>query len=229
MPTAFDTASPEACFAGIADAARELGFEYCVHGLRFPLPITRPRTLYFSNYPPEWTQRYQEQGYLQIDPVVAHGMRSSAPVIWSDALFAATPQLWAEAQAHGLRVGWAQSRRDPEGTYSMLVLARGAPLLTTEELQARGAHMEALVHASHAAMKACCPDPEIDPPPARLSERELEVLRWTAEGKTASEVAQILAISERTVNFHVNCAVAKLEVSNKTAAAVRAAVLGLLW
>jgi LuxR family transcriptional regulator len=41
-------------------------------------------------------------------------------------------------------------------------------------------------------------------------------------------VADILRIAERTVNFHINNAVVKLNANNKTAAAIRAAVLGLL-
>ncbi|GAB3353599.1 helix-turn-helix domain-containing protein [Lysobacter tyrosinilyticus] len=61
-----------------------------------------------------------------------------------------------------------------------------------------------------------------------LSAREVEVLRWTAEGKTASEISQIVNISERTVNFHINNAMMKLDAANKTAAVVRAVVLGLL-
>jgi LuxR family transcriptional regulator, quorum-sensing system regulator SolR len=62
-----------------------------------------------------------------------------------------------------------------------------------------------------------------------LSDREIDVLRWTAEGKTSAEIATILDISERTVNFHVNSVVAKLGATNKTSAAVRAAMLGLIW
>jgi len=58
--------------------------------------------------------------------------------------------------------------------------------------------------------------------------REKEVLRWTAEGKTAYEIGQILQVSERTVNFHINNVVNKLGASNKTQAAVKAATLGML-
>ena len=56
-----------------------------------------------------------------------------------------------------------------------------------------------------------------------LTEREIDVLRWTADGKTSAEIAEIMCISERTVNFHVNNVVAKLGACNKTSAAVRAA------
>lgn len=49
-----------------------------------------------------------------------------------------------------------------------------------------------------------------------------------ADGKTSGEAATILALSERTVNFHVSNAMTKLGAVNKTAAVVKAAVLGLL-
>ena len=54
------------------------------------------------------------------------------------------------------------------------------------------------------------------------------MLKWTADGKTSSDIAQILAISVDTVNFHVRNATAKLGAANKTAAVVRAAMLGWL-
>ena len=61
-----------------------------------------------------------------------------------------------------------------------------------------------------------------------LTDREIEVLRWTADGKTASEIADILNISERTANFHIANAITKLNAPNKTAAVVRAGMLGML-
>lgn len=60
-----------------------------------------------------------------------------------------------------------------------------------------------------------------------LSEREIEVLRWSAIGKTAEEVAEILHLSESTVNFHARNTIVKLGVQNKVAAIARAAQLGL--
>lgn len=63
---------------------------------------------------------------------------------------------------------------------------------------------------------------------AKLTVREIEVLRWTADGKTSSEVGEIMHISERTVNFHVTNTLLKLGAANKTGAAIKAAILGLL-
>ena len=49
-----------------------------------------------------------------------------------------------------------------------------------------------------------------------------------ADGKTSGEAATILGLSERTVNFHVANVLVKLSAVNKTAAVVKAALLGLL-
>jgi len=64
--------------------------------------------------------------------------------------------------------------------------------------------------------------------PVHLSVREIAVIRWTAMGKTAAEIAMILNVTERTVKFHISNATKKLDASNKTAAAVRATAVGLI-
>jgi DNA-binding NarL/FixJ family response regulator len=64
--------------------------------------------------------------------------------------------------------------------------------------------------------------------PKQLSEREYEVLRLLAQGKTNPEIAQELTISVGTVKIHVEHILAKLRVSDRTQAAVRASELGLL-
>ncbi|NBB13320.1 LuxR family transcriptional regulator [Pseudomonas sp. SLFW] len=60
-----------------------------------------------------------------------------------------------------------------------------------------------------------------------LTLREIEVLKWSAEGKTAAEVAMILDVKIRTVNFHIGSAIRKMGVSNKTSAVVQAALHGV--
>jgi DNA-binding NarL/FixJ family response regulator len=61
-----------------------------------------------------------------------------------------------------------------------------------------------------------------------LTGRELEVLRLLANGLTNQEIAQSLVISAGTVKHHVRHIIAKLGVSDRTQAAVRAVELGLL-
>ncbi|MGX2030057.1 autoinducer binding domain-containing protein [Methylocaldum gracile] len=216
-------------FEVLASFARELGFDYCAYGLRMPFPFSQPKTMMFNNYPFEWQTRYREKNYLGVDPTVRHGLRSHLPITWSENLFAAANELWDDARSFGLRFGWAQSSRDANGVMGMLTLARSCEPLSEVELQNKELKMVWLTQIAHLGMSRCLTPKLIPAVGARLSERELEVLRWTAEGKTSGEISYILNISERTVNFHVSNAMAKLNAANKTAAVILAAVFGLLY
>lgn len=62
----------------------------------------------------------------------------------------------------------------------------------------------------------------------RLTEREVQVLTWVARGKSSADIATILEISERTVNFHLDNAMRKAGVATRVQAAVKCALLGLI-
>lgn len=220
--------SEQELFGHIAELARLLDFEYCAYGIRMPVPVSRPKVALFNNYSPRWQERYSERGYLQVDPTVRHALQSTLPVVWSNSLFASAPDMWEEARASGLRVGWAQASRDAHGAVGLLTLARSEEPLTGSELAAHQARMSWLTQYAHAAMTRLLVPKLAPETTVVLTAREKEVLRWTAEGKTAYEIALILSVSERTVNFHINNVITKLGTSNKTQAAVRAAALGLL-
>jgi NarL family two-component system response regulator LiaR len=69
---------------------------------------------------------------------------------------------------------------------------------------------------------------EIEALPASVSSRETEVLRLVARGYTNRQIARRLLISVSTVKKHVRSIISKLEVSDRTQAAVRAVELGVL-
>jgi DNA-binding response OmpR family regulator len=56
-----------------------------------------------------------------------------------------------------------------------------------------------------------------------LNEREIETLTWAARGKTSAEIAQILGLSKRTVDFHIDNAREKLGAATRVEAAIKAA------
>lgn len=60
-----------------------------------------------------------------------------------------------------------------------------------------------------------------------LTERELEVLQLIVDGKSNKEIARTLYISEKTVKNHVTNLLKKLDVSDRTQAAVYAIRTGL--
>jgi LuxR family quorum-sensing system transcriptional regulator SolR len=213
----------------MAEMARAIGFEYCAYGIQMPVPVSRPKVAMVNNYSPEWQAHYQQRGYLHIDPTVQHALKSTLPVVWSQELFKSAQDMWEEAHSYGLRVGWAQSSRDAFGCVGLLTLARSAGQLTASELQANQAKMTWFTQHVHVGMSRLLIPKMAPETQILLTAREKEVLRWTAEGKTAYEISLILAISERTVNFHINNVVLKLGASNKTQAAVKAVALGLLF
>ena len=56
--------------------------------------------------------------------------------------------------------------------------------------------------------------------PAGLTEREIEVLRLLAQGKTNREIAEALVITEKTAGHHVEHIYAKADVSTRVGAAL---------
>jgi DNA-binding NarL/FixJ family response regulator len=61
------------------------------------------------------------------------------------------------------------------------------------------------------------------PASAPLNEREVEVLTWAARGKTSAEIAKILDLTKRTVDFHIDNARGKLGAATRTEAVLKAA------
>lgn len=67
-----------------------------------------------------------------------------------------------------------------------------------------------------------------DQPPARLTRREIQCLKWGAAGKTDAEIAELMAISLPTVRFHVANAARKLSAGGRAQTIQRAAALGYI-
>jgi two-component system, NarL family, response regulator LiaR len=84
------------------------------------------------------------------------------------------------------------------------------PIVTTKLLQ-------------HVSSQSAQPDL-----PEALTEREMDVLKLLAQGRTNKEIAGQLFITERTVKFHVSSILGKLGASNRTEAVTMAAQLGLV-
>jgi DNA-binding NarL/FixJ family response regulator len=62
----------------------------------------------------------------------------------------------------------------------------------------------------------------------QLSRREIETLTWSARGKTSDEIAQIVGLTRRTVDFHIDSARTKLGVATRTEAVATAVAAGLI-
>ena len=214
-------------FSSIEKAARALEFDHVAYCYQASLPASKPRITLINNYPEAWRARYLEAGYLEQDPRIQRGMRSQRPIIWTDDLFSEVPALWHDACQYGLCHGWSQSVQDGPGGMGMTSLSRAFPPLSAKELNEKYDRMQWLAQMTHTLLSRLIRSKNA----ARvrhLTNREIEVLKWTADGKSSQDIADILTLSKNTVDFHIKNTVQKLNVPNKTAAVVQAVLLGLI-
>lgn len=210
------------------EATQLLGFEYFAYGIEISAPFTSTRVQLLNNYSTEWQEMYLGSGFLETDPTIIHGKKTTQPIVWSEKLFKKAHPLWEEAKAHGLNHGWVQSVYSPNGTSGLITLSRSSNDITEEELRHRLPSLMWLAQITHVGLQKQLLPQLFKNINTQLTPREVEVLRWTADGKTSNLISEILMISERTVNFHLNNAARKLNASNKTSAVAIAAALGLL-
>ncbi|MEN3975865.1 LuxR C-terminal-related transcriptional regulator [Emcibacter sp. SYSU 3D8] len=176
--------------------------------------------------------RYRRDEFHVIDPISRQARSSWLPVIWDvrDYLVRCTgkqAKLFEITLEHGYERGISVPVRGPfAGFDSFVGLSRHTERefeqgksLWRNELMLIGAHMSSVYHGVlHRE----------DVQTADLTTRELECLHWTAQGKTAWEVARLIDISERTVQFHIRNACAKMNAVSKHQAALKAANMGLI-
>lgn len=184
-----------------------------------------------SNMPDGFKETSADPQLSVRDPVNRRLKKLSVPFSYDQALYVAegAADLWDRQALFGYRTGVAVGLHLPGRKHFLLGIDRDEALPKADSKIVRlFADVQLLaVHAQSAAMRLLTPSAEAEPL-ARLTPRELEVLCWTREGKSAWEVGRIVGISEATVNFHLRNLCAKLGVASKHQAVLRALRLGLM-
>jgi LuxR family transcriptional activator of rhlAB and lasB len=206
---------------------RRLGFDYYACAIRHVIPFTRPPTEIIGSYPNDWLKHYREQQYASVDPVIINGLHSREMVVWGDPLFETCRTLWGEAREHGLRVGATFPLRTSSHALSVLSVAREHDAITARESDWVRSSLRGLFENVTQRLGELR-HPMLIAPDISISQREREILQWTADGKSSGEIALILDISINTVNFHLKAIQKKFGAPNKTLAAAYAAALGMI-
>lgn len=173
--------------------------------------------LFFSTYPTSWTDHYFQQGYQEIDPVFPLARERMEPLRWGrgammPAIAARQHQLFDEAAEFGIRNGLTIPLCDDAGAFAALTFAADSgdrAFRHTVKQNLRTLQLMAVV--VHAAMQRTFAGPRVIDG-VMLTAREVECLRWAAQGKSAWEISRILGIARRTASFHLENAKAKLGV-----------------
>lgn len=196
-----EMAAAEDVYTELQYQTQRLEFDYYALCVRHPVPFTRPKISLRTTYPQAWVTHYQSENYFAIDPVLKPENFRQGHLHWDDMLFHETQAMWDAAQRFGLRRGVTQCVMLPNRALGFLSFSRSSlrcSSFTYDEVELR---LQLLARESLSALTRF-EDDMVMAPEMRFSKREKEILKWTAEGKTSSEIAIILSISENTVNFH---------------------------
>lgn len=186
------------------------------------------RAVLASKWPKDWFDIYLEENYIAVDPVARCSRSSVHPFGWREAAYdpVAEPrarEVMDRAADFRMADGFCIPIHGPDG-YRACVSMGGVDLDLSPRAKPAIRIMGTYAYEHIRRLAA----------PARqarhetLTEREREVLTWTALGKTSSEVAEILNLSKRTVDEYCVRASRKLRVQNKTHAVVKALQLKLI-
>lgn len=179
-----------------------------------------------STRPQEWTDRYIEQGYVNSDEVVRRVFRSTDPYSWSDVIEnepsgSLTRRIHVERLDFGAKEGFIVPIYDSKGYTGIVGLAGDEALEPRSRATLTVASVllhNRLVTLSRARIQS----------DDLLTTREVECLRWAAEGKSDWEIGQILHISSKTVNYHIENVKRKFGVPTRVQAVVSAFRYGKL-
>lgn len=202
----------------------QLGFESFFFSLRVPVASNLAERFTATNYPSHWLERYAERDYRSIDPIERHAAEHTIPLDWASIDTTDSPErerlehFLADAASAGLRSGLTVPIYGTHGERSLLSFATDRePEHTTSQVSE--AIPRSVIFATYLHEAAIGVFNEhIRDHQRTLTNRERECLTWIANGKTTAETAALLKIAERTVSFHLQNAVEKLGVNNRSQA-----------
>lgn len=172
---------------------------------------------------PEWEAFYKNKNFITVDPIIPLAFSSDIAINWSDAyqLGAVNSNEFIErAQDYNLSNGMSFGNLKHSITSSSNIASVGSGAKSLDEVQSF-ILQQALPHLTEVlGRQSIWQRPE-------LTVKETEVIKWCTAGKSYWETSQIMAISERTVKFHMKNICQKLDVTNKSQAIARGMSLGL--
>lgn len=198
-------------------------------GVRLPYGI--------STYPPEWLDLYQTCRYLEDDPLITRALAQRDAFTWEEVLSAdpLSPrqrQFLGDVRAANLGHSIAFPLHGKHGESAVLHVVPETELFRSEEeVCDRLSVLHLIAWHYHSRIYTPLIEHILTEGSRRrslLSARERLVLNWTAKGKSTAEIAIVLKISAKTIDFHIENVKRKLQVYNRTHAVAKAIMLGLL-
>ena len=184
-----------------------------------------------GTYSDAWRQKYLDENYLRVDPVIIGCFQRFHPVDWKrlDWSSKAARAFQAEAIAHGVgNQGFSVPIRGPNGQFALFTVSHSCDDAAWAEWTDK--HRRDLILIAHYFNeKALDFEPERTPEQSQaLSPREVDAMTLLAMGYSRAQVADTLSISEHTLRVYIESARFKLGAMNTTHAVARAMSRGLI-
>jgi LuxR family quorum sensing-dependent transcriptional regulator len=215
--------TPSEVVIALTRAAGQFGLNrFLTAGIPAPHKNLAPYVL-MNNWPAGWLERYIEREYPDIDPVMKKVRSSIMPFSWEEAPYDSAKDSLAhgvmmEAREFGLKAGFSVPIYTISGDQAGMTF--GGELFDDSASARRALHLVAIYGHYKAREFSLAKTRELPPP--KLSPREIEVLKWCSAGKTTSYIAEILSLSEHTVETYIANACRKLDSVNRTQAVAQA-------
>lgn len=211
---------------------KSIGFDQCAYAFRLPWPLSDSDLLILNNYSSPCKVRYvsvpYKKEYFSFSIYKKLDPKKQAESIPPEQSFIGIQTLQDDAKRHGLSINLIQTKNQNNQIMGMLALSKWAHPSLNTLTHIGQKQIEWLVHVLHAALTSSVKRKNFYNHESDLTKRELEVLKWTAEGKTSKEIANILCVSKHVIDFHIKNITRKLDSPNKTAGAVKATMLGII-
>ncbi len=213
------------------DACREYGFEKVQYGVLLPVSAAQPpRLIMFGNWPDDLYQCYVGQDFLSLDPCIETAMSGVPAMTWDRLDYSASRErlaFQADMLSFGVRAGMHFGTRGPRREFScMSYCVDQDPQKTVADMRYRLPFLHLLYTHLHQAVLRL--EAQLPTGAVGLSGREMECLKWVADGKTSAEIALIMRLSEHTVIRHLANATSKLGAANRTHAVAKAFQNGII-
>lgn len=164
----------------------------------------------FGNWPQEWAIRYFHKGYLEQDPTIAHLRTSNNSLAWKE-LQSQQSIVMNEASEFRLHDGITVPMISTDGVKLGMSFA-GSHISQSPQCQLLCNFIAAIATARVLEILR----KQVVQTKMCLSPAEYSCLQWAVEGKTNSEIGQILSISEKTVEKHMSKCYLKTNTLNRT-------------